>query len=759
MSSKISGEDLEILLDFINESNDSLGKTESILLKLEEDLKINSEIDTASIDKIFRTFHSIKGSAGFIGLTRINVVTHQAETLLDLVRKGKAQLEKPHIDIFLEVCDALQMLMDHIQHEHTEEGFSGDIQDLKSRLEGMVQAMEEGKFAPEPAVREKADVPEEPAEAVPEIDSLITPEMVQQFIVESREIVDELEQDLLILEKEPDNMEVTESAFRGLHSLKGNAGFFNYRDINLICHKAETFLDLVRTHKVKAESKQITTILQVLDFIRAALELLEKDKPPVIPGRVGLIDLMDDVFGLEESAAAEEEAQSVQEPQEKVPVTVSGNKEPEKEAVAPPPPPEKAEGKKQDPARTSVSRTENKKAAGEVIRVDVDKLNKLMDLVGEIVIAESMVSQNSAELLGEEEGIEKSIAYLQKNVRELQELATSMRMIPLTGVFGKMRRLVRDISSKSGKSVELIITGGDTEVDRSVIEHISDPLVHMLRNSVDHGIETGDVRAEKNKPKTGTINLEAKQVGGEIWILIGDDGAGLNREKILKKAKEKGLISDIESEITDEKVWGMIFHPGFSTAAKVTDISGRGVGMDVVVRNLEKIRGRVDIKSVPGQGTTMTLKIPLTTAIVDGMLMRLENSIYAIPTLDIRESLQVKSDRVVQLMDGQEVIKLRNSMVPILRLGELHAINTEKKALKDGIVVVTEKGGSTVGFLVDEIIGQQQLVVKALPRYSGNIKGVSGCAVLGNGEICLILDLANLVKLATTTNIKENIHG
>jgi two-component system chemotaxis sensor kinase CheA len=678
-----------------------------------------------------------------------------------MVRKGKATLVKHHIDIFLEVCDTLQMLMEHVQNEHTEEDFSVDIDELIARLDRMVQDLEGGT----PAQPVKENVPEEPSEQDQteerfDNESLITPDMVRQFVVESREMLDELEQDLLVLEKEPDNLEVTHSAFRAMHSLKGNAGFSNYKDINLICHRAETFLDLVRNGSVKADSRQISTILQVLDFIRAAVDQLDKGKAPIIAGRVGLIDLMDEVFG---SDGPDEKPEEEATPSERIPKSdaepahAAPEKTPAEESVKAG---STADTKPTRQVKTERKQTESKKSGNEVIRVDVDKLNKLMDLVGEIVIAESMVSQHPAIRYEELEGFEKSVSYLQKNVRELQELATSMRMIPLSGVFGKMRRLVRDISDRSKKPVELAVVGGDTEVDRSVIEHISDPLVHILRNAVDHGIEPADVRRQNNKPLTGNIHLEAKQVGGEIWILIRDDGGGLNREKILKKAIEKGLVSEMENELPDEKVWALIFQPGFSTASKVTDISGRGVGLDVVVRNLEKIRGRVDIRSTTGTGTTMTLKIPLTTAIVDGMLMRVEDSLYAIPTLDIKESLQVHSDRVVELMDGQELIKLRNSMVPVLRLQELHNIAMESKRLEDGIVVVTEKGGSMVGFLIDEIIGQQQLVVKALPRYSGNIRGVSGCAVLGNGEICLILDLANLVKLATAhNNMKETING
>jgi len=380
-----------------------------------------------------------------------------------------------------------------------------------------------------------------------------------------------------------------------------------------------------------------------------------------------------------------------------------------------------------------------------------------MNLVGEIVIAESMVAQHPA-LAGQElEGLDKALGYLQKNVRELQELATSMRMVPLTGVFRKMVRLVRDLSKKSHKEAELSLAGGETEVDRSVIEHISDPLVHVIRNSMDHGLEPPEERRAVGKPETGQLSLEAKRVGGEIWIEVKDDGRGLNRDKILAKAKERGLIDGDGADLSDEKVWNLIFAPGFSTADKVTDISGRGVGMDVVVKNIEKIRGRVEIRSVEGQGTTLIMRIPLTTAIIDGMLMKIGHAIYAIPTLDIKESLQVQKEQIVDLIDGQEIVKIRDRLVPVLRLMEVHRLQGEYKELDEGILVVAENGEDLVGFFVDELIGQHQLVIKPLPEYVGDVEGVSGCAILGNGEICMILDTATLIKMAETIQLEKEV--
>ncbi len=606
------------------------------------------------------------------------------------------------------------------------------------------------KKVPEAAGKEKAEIEEE----------LITPEMVQQFIAEARELLDALEQELLKLEKNPADRDLAEKAFRFLHSLKGNAGFLGYSDIGAVCHKAESFLEGVRSGAREAEEAQISIILQVLDFLREAVNNLEAGNAPVISGLPGVLDLMSDFFGDDPSVESPESdaeiataASSDDEPND---TTIAAS-----DLTASPPAasenhfPAEKPGMNPDPARKPKSN--GKAAANEVIRVGVNKLNHLMNLVGEIVIAESMVAQHPALTEQELEGLDKALGYLQKNVRELQELATSMRMVPLSGVFRKMVRLVRDLSKKNHKKAELIMLGGETEVDRSVIEHISDPLVHVIRNSMDHGLEPPEERRAVGKPETGQLFLEAKRVGGEIWIEVKDDGRGLNRDKILTKAKERGLIDGDGDDLSDEKVWNLIFAPGFSTADKVTDISGRGVGMDVVVKNIEKIRGRVEIRSVEGQGTTLVMRIPLTTAIIDGMLMKIGHSIYAIPTLDIKESLQVQKEQIVDLIDGQEIVKIRDRLVPVLRLMEVHGLQGEHKELDEGILVVAENGEDLVGFFVDELIGQHQLVIKPLPEYVGDVEGVSGCAILGNGEICMILDTATLIKMAETIQLEKEV--
>jgi len=726
---ELSQEEKEILRDFVAEALEGLEKAEERLLQWEEQMAANKTVQTEQIDALFRIFHSIKGSAGFIGLQAINRLTHQAESLLDGLRKNKVSLEQLHIDLLLQVCDGLRLLLAHVREHNSEQGFDVDFSGLSQKLQPFAQ---EAK-TPQPP-EDKGENPTEPVETFDASfrfsnEMLVTDEMKKEFAEESSELLDKLEQDLMALEKTPTDANLLNSVFRGMHSIKGNAGFLGFRDISEVTHQAETVFDLAREGKFTLTSKQISLVLQILDFIRSALQALKQDKPPVIPGKHALIDLMGEMV---EKVTVQAGGATKN---EKAPKSVKSTKK-KKTEEAPQPPPEIT--------RQNLS---------DVIRVDVDKVNHLMNLVGEIVIAQSMVVNHPALALEEVDSLNKALDYLQKNVRELQELATSMRMIPLSGLFGKMRRLVRDISTRHGKKVELVIRGGETEVDRSIIEHVSDPLVHILRNAVDHGIEDVQTRIQAGKPEYGTILLEAQRVGGEIWITVQDDGQGLNKEKIIRKAKAKGFWnSDIDPE-NDDDVYRLIFKPGFSTAEKVTSLSGRGVGMDVVQKNIAKIRGRVELKSKEGAGATFTMKIPLTTAIIDGMLLRVANGLFAVPVPDIKESVQVEGHDFVKLVDGQEVIKVRDEIIPNIRLERVLSDQKQlPRPLSSRIVVISEIAGQKIGFLVDALLGQQQLVIKPLPGYLGKPEGISGCAILGNGEICMILDMGAMAQMGRSVS-------
>lgn len=385
-----------------------------------------------------------------------------------------------------------------------------------------------------------------------------------------------------------------------------------------------------------------------------------------------------------------------------------------------------------------------------IISVNVAKLDKLMDLVGEMVIAEAMVVQNP-DLKGLElDNFQKAARQLNKITNEIQDMVMSIRMVSLSTTFHKMHRLVRDMCKKLGKKVELEIIGEDTEVDKNIIEHISDPLMHLVRNAIDHGIELPKDRAAKGKSEAGTITLEAKNAGSDVLIIVKDDGKGLSREKILRKAMDNKLILKPESDMTDKEVYNLIFLPGFSTKEDVSEFSGRGVGMDVVVKNIEAVGGSISIDSSPEKGTMITLKIPLTLAIIDGMNVRVGKSCYTIPTISIKESFRPKEENIITDPDGNEMIMVRGQCYPILRLHEIYNVKTDIKSFFEGIIVMVEQDGKYICIFADELLGQQQVVVKALPNYIKRFKkitGLAGCTLLGDGSISLILDIGGLTHL------------
>jgi len=382
-----------------------------------------------------------------------------------------------------------------------------------------------------------------------------------------------------------------------------------------------------------------------------------------------------------------------------------------------------------------------------MISVQLNKLDKLLDLVGELVISEAMVTKNpDLADIPDLDSFGKAARQHRKVINELQDIVMSIRMVPLAGTFQKMNRIVRDMSKKLGKQIDLVISGEETEVDKNIIEHLSDPIMHLIRNAIDHGIESAEERVARGKPAAGRIQLEAKNEGGDVWITIRDDGGGLDREKIMTRALEHGLIAKTEAELSDQEIYEFILLPGFSTNTEVTEYSGRGVGMDVVAKNIEEIGGSVHVDSKLGMGTVISLKIPLTLAIINGMGIRVGGSIYIVPITSIRESFKAKEKDVFMDPDGLEMIMIRGECLPILRLHKVYKLETPVTEIHNGIVMIVENDNRSVCLFADELIGEQQVVVKALPKYLKNIKGIGGCTLLGNGRSCLILDIAGLLN-------------
>ncbi|MBH0198462.1 MAG: chemotaxis protein CheA [Nitrospira sp.] len=382
------------------------------------------------------------------------------------------------------------------------------------------------------------------------------------------------------------------------------------------------------------------------------------------------------------------------------------------------------------------------------IRVDTDKIDKLINLVGELVITQSMLSDLGSRFeIQQLPVLLERMAQLERNTREIQERVMGIRMLPIGTAFNRFPRLVRDLSAKAGKKIQLVLSGEETELDKTVIESINDPLTHLVRNSADHGLELPEERLDNNKPEVGTIRLNACHEGGSICITVEDDGRGLNREKIIAKAVKQGLIAEHE-KLSDDQIWALIFKPGFSTAEKVTDISGRGVGMDVVKRNIESLGGTISIKTATGQGTTFTLKLPLTLAIIEGMTVRVGKETYIVPLLSILESIQPKLGSVKTVAGRGELINVRGSYLPVIRLYEVFALQPEHTEPTKGILLILETEGERVAIMVDEILGQQQVVIKSMEQNFRKVEGIAGATILGNGTVGLILDVRGLLEIA-----------
>lgn len=804
----------DLLLDFVTESKEHLETIEDDFVVL---VQQKDNPDTELVNKVFRAIHTVKGVAGFVGQKRIGELSHIMESLLQQIKVGKKRPEQRFIDVLLEGVDQLNTMLDDVESSN-----DMDISRIYEKLRVLVEEDEKPVAAPAavpeppaekgwPAVPPPAPVapaaepaPAEapkkkagkkvkevipPAEMTPEVPPIqpqqastpepeipeltITPEMVTRFTQESMDLLDEAEQSLLQIDKNPEGAEgFIGEAFRMMHSFKGNCGFFGLADFEQLSHKVEHVLDSMRHGEASGSKDSIGLLLKMIDFLRNGLTNYAENGKSKILGLPGMLDLLNDLVPAKEASSAPvaSEPPPVEPAQESEEAAESEADDEEEEAAPAPEMPstrvvENAE-KSQSPAAgerpdardaekgagktaTAGGAAPGAAAARQGIRVDIDKLDKLINLVGELVIAEAMVVRNPSVVSMEDEMLERAIHHLNRVSADLQDVAMSVRMVPLSATFRKMTRLVYDVSKKAGKKVELQLEGEDTEVDKTVIEQIGDPLVHIVRNAIDHGIGNPTERVAAGKPESGTVHIEARHEGGEVWIIIKDDGKGLNRQKILKKAVQNGLVTEDQvDEMKDEDVFKLIFEPGFSTAEKVTDISGRGVGMDVVKKNIEKLKGRVEVRSKEGEGTTFILHIPLTLAIIDGMLIRVGDARYTIPLLSIRETLRPLLSQITVTPDGREIVRVREEMIPILRLHTMFNQTTAAcTKLDQGLLIIVECDREYVALFVDELLGQHQTVIKGLSDYLGSARGVSGCTILGDGQVSLILNVGGLIKI------------
>jgi two-component system chemotaxis sensor kinase CheA len=579
------------------------------------------------------------------------------------------------------------------------------------------------------------------------------PELLTDFVSESKEHLTSLELQLLTLDQEPSNAEAIHAIFRGFHTIKGMAGFLDQDAVRDVAHEVETILDLARNGQLAVTPAVIDRILESKDYLTQCMAELEASlhtgtllalaRNDALLGAIRGLSTPD--AGSEEAAAPlpGEEVVRAREPVEfATPGLVElasevaqGTSELRGELPAEPSgPSESAEGPRAGAARTAGARS---------IKVDTNKLDYLVDMVGEMVIAQSLVRHDPDLAIGVKPRLGRNLSQLARITDEVQRTAMSMRMIPVGQLFQKTSRLVRDLSRKAAKQVELELFGEETELDRNIVEDLADPLMHMVRNSVDHGIETPDERTRNGKPATAHVTLKAGHQAGQIVIQVSDDGRGLNQTKILRKAVERGLVA-ADTQLTEAEIFNLIFHPGFSTAEKITDVSGRGVGMDVVRKHVQKLRGRIDVMSRPGEGTTFLLKLPLTLAIIDGLVVGVGEQRYIVPIFAIREMLKPPEDSISTLQGRQEMALVRGSLLPLVRLHQRFGVKPRFENPWDSLLIVSESRGRQFCLMVDELIGKQEVVIKSLGETMANIAGVAGGAILGDGRVGLILDLEGL---------------
>ena len=575
-------------------------------------------------------------------------------------------------------------------------------------------------------------------------------DLLHEFHAESLELLQNIEQGVLILEKNPKDPGTINSVFRAFHTFKGGAGFLHLDALRDLAHDLESLLDAARRSELQITSGIIDLILAGGDALRQFTREIGLQIDGQRPGAPIVVPTRHLIRRVKAALRGEFEPP----PPPSTPVVASPAPAP---APSPAPsttlatparsitagsPPLAASS---PPAPPSASPSSGAEAASGFVKLETRKLDSLVDLVGELVIAQSMVVQDPDVQRLPSRQLARCLRQLGRITTELQRTAMSLRMVPIRGVFQKMARLVRDLAAQQQKEVQLVLDGEETELDRNIVEELGDPLVHMIRNSVDHGIERPADRLAAGKPELGTIRLSASHQRGGIVIRLQDDGRGLNRERIVAKARERGLLGP-EATPSEAEAFALIFAPGFSTAEAVTDLSGRGVGMDVVRRNIERLRGKIEIHSVAGEGTTFTILLPLTLAIIDGMLVGVGDDRYVIPTLAIRESFRPRPGMVTSIHGRGEVVSVRGRQTPLLRLG-LH-FGTPGRAVNpsEGIIVVVESGEDARGLLVDELIGKQEVVIKSLGSTFRNQNLLAGAAILGDGRVGLILDVDTLVR-------------
>jgi two-component system chemotaxis sensor kinase CheA len=732
----------ELLKNFASQQKSVIEDFEAHILAVEQGTQKAAE-------DIRRILHTWKGEFGVLGLQGYSSLIHQLEEQLDA---GSL-----HPDTLLRLKDLLAVRLARFASGQAEPMRDAEIEAFLSDSRSQATAPAEPEAAPDNSAAQQDMVPTSGERAFSG-----DPSLMGDFVAESREHLDAIEPLLLDLESEPTRGDCLNSIFRACHTIKGVAGFLGLGDVSQLAHSMESLMDLARKGELLLSGGHIDALLQGVDCMRRLVDSVEAGIDAgsyTVPENFGAVL---ETLGSPYTIGIDGEA--VEPTSARTGDILVARGEASKEAVD-----EAIARQQQGDARrigeiligegttnassvagalASQNAAKQSKNIEDTIRVPVQRLDQLIDAIGEAVIAQSMVYADPALSDLKNLTLENKMAQASLIMREIQELSMSLRMVSVKGMFQKMARLVRDLSRKVGKDIELTMDGEDTELDKTVVENIGDPLMHMIRNAIDHGIETAEERRASGKSPRATVALRAYHKAGNVFIEISDDGRGLDREKILAKARQVGIHTGDDS-LADEEVFRYIFMPGFSTASKVTDVSGRGVGMDVVKKNIEALRGAVDITSQPGNGTTFTIRLPLTLAIISGMVVRIDGERYILPSLAIIESVNPRPGQVERMAARGEIIKVRGELLRMVRLKQLFFGTGGNDSPEDGIAVIVEDVmGRRCALLIDEILDQQQVVIKSLGEGMGTMRGLAGGAIMNDGSVSLILDVGGILRMA-----------
>lgn len=777
---------------FFDEAEELLAEAERLLLGITID-----DPDPEELNAIFRAAHSIKGGAATFGFMDMTEITHVLENLLDKIRKNEMALTAEHVDAFLAAKDVLKMELDG--HRLGAEVDQDQVGDVKMMLKSLSEAGGV-KIAPasetvavadhEPVAETKQEQVNNAVEASTSGEETIPDDGKIRFDISFPEVTD---RDLVNLKEEIGLLgDVTFNKAGDKNIARLVATDATEDDIISICsfivdtdkisirkliagqvlpalevkskESAQTEVKSEASVEVKVQENSVTE-----KSVESSKQSGKKDENVAMEQGYGIFaengkDTEEDGYGFFAGFEPHPDATPVQLIGDDTPVTALNSGEPQAEKIVESKPAEttiaeskvQAAPKSADTEKKNLGRRESDKAPAanaesSSIRVGIEKVDQLINLVGELVITQAMIEQRVSMLDPvHNEALINSVGQLTRNTRDLQESVMSIRMMPMDFVFSRFPRMVRDLAGKLGKKVEFVTVGATTELDKSLIERIVDPLTHLVRNSVDHGIELPEIRKAAGKGDTGTLTLSAAHKGGSIVIEVTDDGGGLNRDKILAKAASNGL--PVSESMSDSEVYNLIFAPGFSTAEVVTDISGRGVGMDVVKRNITSMGGNVDIRSALGFGTTISISLPLTLAILDGMSVSLGNSIYVVPLNLIVETLQPREEDIKTVTGEGRMVHVRGEYLPIIALHSIFNQRTEITDPTQGVLVILEADGKKSALFVDRLVGQQQVVIKSLETNYRKVQGVSGATIMGDGSVALILDVPALIQMGQSNN-------